>query len=266
MANRIAAVYGSPGSGKTVTTVKIAKAIAECKQNVIIVGCDDRVPLIPLLMPDAQNLPSLGDALSADRLSQIDVLRHCIPFGKSQYISLLGYCRFENIMSYPEYGFQRATEFLNHLRRFDDDFVLFDCSSNIDNYLTAAALKQADVTFRIVNADPKSLLYFQSAKPLLLRDPGYRYDTQINVLNNILPSQNTDLVKEAVGEIPYTLPNVPEVTEQYGSAQLLDTVFGKTARQYTMGIKRIVKEVIMDEPERRIIRSRKAADNISGTA
>lgn len=266
MKNKIAAVWGSPGSGTTVTTVKIAKALAEQKQNVIIVSCDNRVPIIPLLMPEAADTPSIGELLSADYISQIDVLRHCVPYGKSQYISLLAYCRSENFMSYPDYSLQRATELLNKLRCFEDDFVLIDCTSDIGNFLTAAALKQADVTFRVVNSNPKSWLYYKSTAQLLLRDPGYRYKRQINVLNNIMPWQDTGLVKEAVGEIPYTLPNVPELTVQYESAQLLDTVFGKMARQYTMEINKLVKEVLVSEPERRTIYSRKAADNISGTA
>lgn len=263
MENKVTAVYGSPESGKTVTAVKIAKALADQKQNVMVVSCDDQVPLIPLLLPDIQDAPSLGSVLAADQLSQIDILRHCVPYGKNPYISLLGYGRGENIMSYPEYGFQRASELIGALCRFEDNYVLVDCSSSLDNYLTAAALKQAGVTLRVLNADPKSLLYFQSAAPLLRRSPEYRYDRQVCILNNVLPSQDTGPARELAGEIPYTLPAVPELKEQYDSARLLDTVFGRTARQYTMEIKKLVKEVLTGEPEHGIVRRRKEADTVS---
>jgi MinD-like ATPase involved in chromosome partitioning or flagellar assembly len=262
MANKIAAVYGSPGSGKTVTTVKIAKALAERKQNVIIVSPDDSVPLIPLLIPEAVDTPSIGELLSADYISQIDVLRHCVPYGKSQYISMLGYCRGENFMSYPDYSLQRATELLNNLRCFDDDFILIDCTSDVSNFLTAAALRQADVTFRIVNANPKSWLYFKSTSSLLLRDSGYRYKEQINVLNNVSLWQDTGLAAEAVGNIRYVLPSVPELTEQSEAASLLDTVFSKASRKYTSVINKLVMEVLIHEQERRPVRSRKAANNV----
>ncbi len=264
MANKIVAVWGSPGSGKKLTTMKIAKALGEMKQNVVVVGCDDQTPFLPLMLPSASVLPSLGDALAADQLSQIDVLWHCVPYGKSQYISLLGYGLGENVMSYPEYSRRRASELFTHLRRLAD-FVLIACSSNLDNVLTAAALRQADVTFRVVNANPKSLIYFRSAAPLLLRDAGYRYGDQINILNNTLPPQDAGPVREVVGNIAYTLPNVPELTDQYDRGALLETVFGKAAREYGMTLKKLVLEVLMhDEPEHGIVRHGKpAVGNIS---
>jgi len=268
MANKVFALWGSPGSGKKLTAVKIAKALGELKQNVIVVGCDDQTPLLPLLLPSTSGLPSLGDALAVDQLSQIEVLRHCVSYGKSPYISLLGYCLGENVMSYPEYSLQRASELFSHLRRLADaDFVLIDCSSNLDNILTASALKQADVTLKILNADPKSLVYFQSASPLLLRDSGYRYGEQVNILNNLHPSQDIDPAREVVGGIAYTLPNVPELKSQYDRGALLETVFGKTAREYEMQLKKLVTEVFIHEPEHGIVRRRKpAVGDVSGSA
>ena len=209
-ANKIVAIWGSPGSGKRLTAVKIAKELAEQKKDVILVGCDDKVPLLPLLLPDATELPSLGDVLAAPTLTQIAVLQHCVPYGKNPYINLLGYGRGENVTSYPEYSYQRAEELLGQLRRLAD-VILVVCTSNLDNYLTAAALKRADITLRVVNADPKSMLYYQSAAPLLQRDSGYRYGEQINVLNNILLSQDPTPVKEVVGAISYTLPAMQEL-------------------------------------------------------
>lgn len=269
MSVKMAAVWGSPGSGKKITAVKIAKELAEQRQNVILASGDFETPLLPLLLPSGSDLPSIGDVLSMPTLSQIAVLQHCVSYGKNQYISLLGYGRGENVMSYPEYDLQRAEELLVQLRSLADlaDIVLIDCSSHLDNYLTAAALKRADVTLRIVNADPKSMIYFQSAAPLLQRDSGYRYNSQINVLNNLLPSQDPAPVKEILGEIGYKLPNVPELKAQYDSAQLSDAVFGRTARQYAMEIKKLVKEVFLHEPEHGIVRRRKpAAGDVPGTA
>ncbi|QNK41544.1 ParA family protein [Caproicibacter fermentans] len=266
MAIKTAAVWGSPGSGTTLTTIKIAKALANLKKNVIVVGCDDQTPLLPLLLPSTSELPSLGDALAADQLSQIEALRHCVQYVKNQYISLLGYRLGENVLSYPEYTLQRASELFSHLRGLAD-FVLIDCSSNLDNVLTAAALKQADVTFKVLNADPKSLVYFQSAAPLLLRDSGYRYGEQTNILNNVLSSQDVDPAREVVGKIAYTLPHVPELKDQYDRGELLEAVFGKTARQYETGIRKLVMEVMVHEPEHGIVRRGKpAVGDVSGTA
>ncbi|HEX3017906.1 MAG TPA: hypothetical protein VHP31_08655 [Caproicibacter sp.] len=272
MAIKTISIWGSYGSGKTLTTVKIAKYLAGNKKNVIIVGCDDQTPLLPLLLPFGTDLPSLGHLLSLEKLSQINLMEHFVPFGKNQYISLLGYGREENVMSYPEYTYKRAEELFSHLERLSTVsslVVLIDCTSNLDNYLTAVALKCADVTLRIVNADPKSEIYFQSAAPLLERESGYRYNEQISILNNLLPSQDPGPAQEVFGDIRFTLPNVSGLKEQYDAAQLLDSLPGRDSRQYSVELEKLMKEVFTDEQEEHgIIRRHRSAavGDISGTA
>jgi len=45
----VLAVWGSPGSGKTVTAVKIAKALSAKKKNVILLLCDMSAPMLPCI-------------------------------------------------------------------------------------------------------------------------------------------------------------------------------------------------------------------------
>ena len=45
----ILAVWGSPGSGKTVTAVKIAKMLSARKKNVILLLCDMAAPMLPCI-------------------------------------------------------------------------------------------------------------------------------------------------------------------------------------------------------------------------
>lgn len=252
MAIKTISLWGSPGAGTTLLTVKLAKRLSECKKNVVIVSSDYQTPLLPLLLPFETELPSIGHLLSLERISQIDLMQHLVPFSKNQYISLLAYVRGENAMSYSEYSYKQAEALLSRLERLSivsSLVVLVDCTSNLDNYLTAAALRHTDVTLRVVNADPKSEIYFQSSAPLLERDAGYRYDDQISVLNNLLPSQDPGPAKEVVGDIAYTLPHVDGLKEQYDAAQLLDSLPGREARQYSTGLDKLVKEVFSDEPE-----------------
>jgi MinD-like ATPase involved in chromosome partitioning or flagellar assembly len=242
----IAAIWGSPGSGKTITAVKIAKALADKKKNVIIVGCDIAVPLLPVLLPSENEVSSLGEVLSLPTLSDISVLQHCVPF-KNKYISILGYRLGDNIQTYPDYSFspQRAKEFISILKH-TADYVIIDCTSNhINNKLTAAALEQADITFKVVNADLKSISFLESQSPLL-QGANFKYNQQINIISDVLPSQDITPLTEYLGKSPYILPHVSSLKEQYDCGGLLDTVFGKSAKDYVMAINLIVKEVFKD--------------------
>lgn len=53
------AVWGSPGSGKTVTAAKIAKMLSARKKNVILLLCDMAAPMLPCICP-ADALESKG--------------------------------------------------------------------------------------------------------------------------------------------------------------------------------------------------------------
>lgn len=244
--NIMLAVWGSTSSGKTTTSIKIAKELAAGKQNVIVVLCDDETPAIPLLLPHAVDYSSLGELLSQPTITQLDLLKHCIPFGNNPYISLLGYKLGDNEVSYPEYSVKRAKELLDLLRR-TADYIIIDCSHHLlSNVLTAAALESADKVIKVVNADLKSSVYVNSQK-MLLQGPQFNYDKQINVFNNVLPIQNVSPFKEAIGGASFILPHLDSLKEQYDSGLLLDSLFGRDVKKYEPVIKELVKEVFSIE-------------------
>lgn len=246
MENKIIAVWGSPGSGKTVTAVKMAKALSEMKKNTLLVGCDAESPLLPLLMPTRKDTPSLGDLLAMPSISDIPVLQHCVPCGSNKYLAALGYGKRENIRTYPEYSLRRAGDFISLLRD-SADFIVIDCTSHIAwDMLTAAALEEADVTLKVVNPTIKSVSYIQSQEPLL-QNSKFHYSGQVNIINNIMPEQDYAPVFNFLGNRAYLLPNVPALNEQFDSGQMLDTIFGKNARDYVLTMQQIISEAILDD-------------------
>jgi cellulose biosynthesis protein BcsQ len=244
MANNLIAAWGSVGAGKTSICVKIAKVLAEKKNNVILVLCDDVTPSLPLLLPSATDTKSLGDLLSLSKLNQIHIYQHCVSAGG--YLSFLGYQLEENEITYPGYNKERAEELMS-LLSISADYVVIDCSSHVlSSILTGVALETADTVFRVINADIKSLIYLRSQQ-YFLREARYRYDKQINVLNNLYPNQNFNPHREELGEIPYILPNLPMLKEQYDSGKLLEDLAGKDTKKYEPVIKALVSEVILNE-------------------
>jgi len=68
----ILAVWGSPGSGKTVTAVKLAKHLADRKKNVVLLLCDMTAPMLPCICPpsELQGEHSLGSILAAAHVTE----------------------------------------------------------------------------------------------------------------------------------------------------------------------------------------------------
>ena len=242
--NKVIALWGSPGSGATVTSLKIAQTLAKAKNNVILVLCDDAVPMIPLILPSCAENKSLGDLLVQPDLTEISVLKHCIPTGKT--LSLLGYQKCENELTYGEYSPARAKNLISLLRGMVD-YVLIDCFHEmLVNVMTAAALELSDVVLRITNADPKSLICLESQKPYLAEER-FHYDRHINIINNILPSQDPQPYEDALGGKAYFLPHVETLSRQYYEFCLLEPLTGRNSKEYKSTIEKMVKEVITNE-------------------
>ena len=52
--NQMLAVWGSPGSGKTLTAVKLAVRLAMQKRDVALLLCDMNTPMLPCICPPAE--------------------------------------------------------------------------------------------------------------------------------------------------------------------------------------------------------------------
>lgn len=73
----ILAVWGSPGCGKTVTAVKIAKHLAAQKKNTVLLLCDMTAPMMPCICPPSELEvdKSLGSIFAAQRIS-VNLIKH----------------------------------------------------------------------------------------------------------------------------------------------------------------------------------------------
>mgnify|MGYP002409851748 CR=1 FL=1 len=222
------AVWGSPGSGTTLTAVKIARELCQ-KHNVVLVLGDNEVPTVPLLVPQADSAKSLGDLLVLPSMSQIDLFRHCIPVGKS--LSLMGYLYGENEKTWPDYSVQRVRELIELLRN-SADYVVIDCPHHLlSSILTAVVLEEADLVLRVVNADLKSLIFVKSQRPFL-SESRFRWEDHVSIINNVLHTQDTHTYEETFGGKAYTLPHLPALQEQYDEYRLLEPVTGREGKLY----------------------------------
>ena len=84
-------VWGSPGCGKTVTAVKIAKHLASQKKNVALLLCDMTAPMMPCICPPSELEcdKSLGSIFAAQRIS-VNLIKHNLTTHKKlSYLTML---------------------------------------------------------------------------------------------------------------------------------------------------------------------------------
>lgn len=241
------AVWGSPGSGKTVTTVKLAAELSKQKKNVVVVLCDTVSPSLPALI-QAKNTPegSVGAVLAAPVITQELVLKNLAVYDNNPYISLLGYKAGENIYTYAEYTKERAVDMLVLLRHIAD-YVIVDCSSSLtDNILSVAALEVADDVLRVCACDLKGISYFMSYLPLI-GDRKFKPEKHIKLLSNTRSYGGGREYENSYGAVKYRLPYIPSIEEQAATLHLTESLSGKEAKAYEGVIAAIMREVFTDE-------------------
>ena len=240
----ILAVWGSPGSGKTTTAVKLAKHLADQKRNTVLVLCDMTAPMLPCICPPSEldSEHSLGSILAAAHVSEPLIKYNLVTLKRHSHLTLLGLKKGENEYTYPPYTETQAKELLDGLRGIAP-FVVVDCGSYIANdILSAVALMEADSVLRLANADLKSVSYLSSQLPLL-RDSKWDADKQYKVASNLKPRQAGEQIGQALGSAAFTLPYSQELEEQYLAGNLLADLSLKDSRPFRREIEKICKEV-----------------------
>lgn len=263
MSNKsLIAVWGSPNSGKTVTTVKLAQAFAAQKQDVLVLCCDALCPSVSTIAPQgAANHHSLGELLSLPALSQEDLLRYALPLDVSPRIAFLGYKKGDNAFTYASYNRERAVDLLT-LARHLADVVLVDCSSFLSaDPLSTVALELADHVIRLHSCDLKSLMFYASYLPLI-SDARFRRSSLISILSNVKPGQDSREYSQVFGGIQVMLPHVSELELQASSARLLDESSGKEAAAYSKALQLIMVQL---QPEKQPTSAPSKKKNLSNS-
>ena len=205
------AVWGSPGSGKTITAVKIAKMLSARKKNVILLLCDMAAPMLPCICPaDAlESNGSLAGVLAAARISENLIKHNLVTFKRNSCLAVLGLLERQNEYSTPPFTQKQVVELLDGLRQIAP-YVIVDC--------------------------------FASQIPLL-DGPEWDMDKQYKVASNVKPYQAADHIGKVLGDMAFVLPYSQELEEQYLAGNLLADLTLKDSRPFRKELERIIAEV-----------------------
>ena len=241
---RMLAVWGSPGSGKTTVSVRLAKYLADHKRDVALLLCDMTAPMLPCVCPPAELEceRSLGSILAAAHITDILVRKNCVTLKKMSHLTLIGMLKGENVFTYPPYTQELAAELLDHLRDVAP-YIIVDCGSYIaHDVLSAVALLSADSVLRLVNCDLKSVSYLSSQLPLL-KEQKWDADKQYKAASNVKSNQAGEHIEQVLGSVAFQIPHSSELENLALEGNLLGELALKDSRGFRSEIAKIAKEV-----------------------
>ena len=277
MQGGVLAVWGSPSSGKTTVSVKLADYLARKKKNVLLIFADMTAPPLPCICAagDLEGEKSLGSILAATHVTENLIKKNCMFYRKNDYLSMVGMLKGENVFTYPPYDHTQAVELIEQAREvapfviidcgstiasdvLSDQtqaaelieqarevvpFVIIDCGSTIaSDVLSAVALMEADTVLRLVNCDLKSISYLSSQLPLL-RDNKWDADKQLKVASNVKQQEASSHMEQVLGSVSFQIPHSREVETQYLEGDMLAELGLKESRAFRKEIEKISKEV-----------------------
>ena len=244
---KLIAVWGSPGSGKTTFSVKLAEALynrSRGKSAVIVVFTDIVTPTIPVIFPNfrSEDVFSVGTILSKPDFFADDVVSNMVMTKDRMNLGYLGYKDSENHHSFPEYTDKKA-KYLYDVLVGIADYVIVDCMSLPDsNFLTSVALENADQIIRLSTPDLKCLS-FQMSQLKTFASRGYLRENDVAVMN--IPREEFNLAaadaRLHLGKIAFIVPYCSTLIEQYMEGSLYEPMKDK---KFMQTIKAIAERVV----------------------
>lgn len=208
---KVITVWGSPGSGKSMFSCILAKALTRDKRKVIIINAEISVPMLPVWLPEQiiQTNASVGQVLSSVEIDTTLVASHVTVLKSYPFIGVMGYSAGENPLSYPEVKYAMVLQLVNAAARLVD-FVILDCSSNMTNVFTPAAIESGDLVIRILTPDLKGVNYLKAHQPLL-GDGRFHYDQHMTFAGMARPFHALDEMGHIIGGWDGLLPYGKEI-------------------------------------------------------
>ncbi len=237
---KMIAVWGSGGSGKTTTAVKLAALLAEKKKEVILVLTDIIAPDLSVLLPFAKDMRSMGHIWALP--CNTDTILKSLVTTKSDYIGILGYKNGENVFSHPDYAKENILDIYTKLKTMAD-YIIVDCVPEFAyNVLTTVALELADSVIRLGEATTKSFSFFDANLPLLT-DSRYKVEQHIRVLTKVKSNQAKEAALSHYGGVLVELPFTEELETQILEGELFTLSSSKGMKNITNSLDHIIQAV-----------------------
>lgn len=161
------AVYGSPGSGKTSVTFKLAMEtyIGTKDKSVLVLSPDISVPSAALLFPNyvPDEVKSLSAVFDSTDISAETLFRNMITVKTMKDFGFLGFKAGENRYSFPKPTADKINALLDAMADISG-YIFVDCADDNSDEISQKALSSADKVIRVITPDLKGMAWFSANK------------------------------------------------------------------------------------------------------
>lgn len=238
---KIIAVIGSPGSGKTTVTLKLAQELycSTTSGSVIYLSPSLKVPALGVLFPNytPDSIFSLGDMFDKTDIYEEDVLNHLVTVKAMKNFGCLGYKTGENKYDFATLTEDKVNALFDVLHKMAG-YVFVDCTDEENDLISQIALRNAHEVVMVLSPDLKSMVYLASNEDLFGNN-AERAIRVMNVTENELYSPVDD-VRTNVKNISYILPFSKQIRGQHLDGLLYERAKDK---KYRAEILKIVKRI-----------------------
>lgn len=239
---RVITVWGSPGSGKSMLCCMLARVLTRGKSKAVIINADTCVPMLPVWLP-GQTIPdnvSIGQVLSSVEIDAAMAASHVTVLQSWPYIGVMGYAAGENPLSYPELRYEMALELIRVMEAIVD-YVILDCSPQLTNVFTPAAIESGDLILRVLTPDLKGIHYLKAGTPLLA-DSRFRFREHLTFAGLARPFHAIEEMGHLIGKWDGLLPYSKEIDRCATEGSMFGTVKYCNSR-YLASLNRILDEL-----------------------
>lgn len=236
---KIIAVIGSPGSGKTTVTLKLAQELYCATTNgaVIYLNPSLKIPAMGLLFPNytPDSIFSLGKLLDKTDVFEEDVLDNLVTVKAMQNFGCLGYKTGENRYTYPEPTADKVDALFKVLRNMAG-YVFVDCTDDENDLISKFALREASEVIMVISPDLKSMVWLASS------DIGTHSENALRILNETDREiyAPIDEVRSTIKNISFVLPYSIQIKCQHLDGLLYERVKDK---KYHKELEKIVNRI-----------------------
>lgn len=200
------AIWGSPGSGKTLFSCVLATELTQNRKKAVIISIDQFIPMLSVLLPEqkAEKENSVSSLFEAQQITSVLVANAVHILKDYPFIGVIGYCKGEIPTNCIWASASRIKEILNILEHMVD-YIIWDCTSDIGNCMNTAILEFADIRVQLLTADLKGIHFYGTCKQALQSNI-YHYDEFITFIGMARPYHVMDEVDYLVGGVKGICP------------------------------------------------------------